>query len=58
MVAEDTAETRQCGPEGHCSSLTVCFLRVWLEELLLPFIYKHPYPNSLPLMPNICIPVI
>lgn len=47
MVAEDTPETRQCGPKGHCSSLTVCALGVWLEELLLSFIYKHPYPNSL-----------
>lgn len=33
--------------QGHCSSLTVCSLLVWLEELLLSFIYKHPYPNSL-----------
>ena len=47
MVAEDTPETRQRGPTGHCSSLIVCSLGVWLEELLLSFIYKHPYPNSL-----------
>lgn len=50
-MAEGTPETRQCGPKGHCSSLTVCSLRVWIEELLLSFIYKHPYPNS----PLLCL---
>lgn len=47
MVAEDMPETCQRGSTGHCSSLTVCSLGAWLEELLLSFIYKHPYPNSL-----------
>lgn len=46
-MAEDTPETCQCGPNGHCPFLTVGSVRVWLEELLLPFTYKHPYPNSL-----------
>lgn len=45
MVAEDMPETCQCGPKGHCSSLVACALRVWLE-LLLSFLYKQPYPNS------------
>lgn len=47
MVAEDTPETCQCGPKGHCSSPPVYSLKVWLKELLLSFTYKHPYPNSL-----------
>lgn len=46
MVAEDMPKTRQRGPKGHCSSVVACALRVWLEELLMSFIYKHPYPNS------------
>lgn len=46
MVAEDMPETHQRGPKGHCSSGVACALRVWLEELLLSFICKHPYPNS------------
>lgn len=46
MVAEDMPETCRCVPKGHCSLLRACALRVWLEELLLSFIYKHPHPNS------------
>lgn len=49
MVAEDMPETCQCGPKECCSSLALVAqaLRVWLKELLLSFIYKHPYPNSI-----------